>query len=275
MLCINKYDRWPITDIRVVDYLDINKYPEYQSTYLSSNKSLIFTTESNNLPIALLILTEGSPWILQSEIDTTQNRLYTKLRDRHKAEGCRTSIDDKIYDPRYRYIEGENEFNLLKENGILDLLRTNNQEVSTPANTFQDNHKLQENATYYSNIVYSDENLHYLTDYSHNLYQMSYVKWKLEWESFDLNRDTIYQSIEEISIPLWWQSTFNLVWLVNMLLTGFFFGIVNWVKALYQLIFNPPIKNTITVVWDNISDTIAIIFCFVKWAFVYIYEWIS
>ena len=255
----------------VVDYSKLSNYPSYKSTYLNNNRSLIFTTESNNLPLAQFKVTEGSPCIFHNEYDSTQNRKYLKLQDRHIVEGCLTALDDISYDERYRYVDNDNEYNILSYNGIIDLLRTSvKSNMDSSKNITNNNNEKYSDYSQYGNKVYSDKNLKYLYDYPHNLYQKSYAPWSYMWETLGVKRDFIYNKVQDIEIPLWWQSTFNQVCLINMILTGLFFGIANWIKSLYELIINPPIKSTAAVVWDNISDTIVILFCFIKCGFVYV-----
>jgi hypothetical protein len=106
-----------------------------------------------------------------------------------------------------------------------------------------------------------------------NLYQKSYIRWKIECEEVELTREAIYTKVKNVQKVWWWQSTFNLIWLYNMLIAGFIFGFVSWIVQLYTLIMQPETKNICLRVWGKMTNTIVISVSFIKIFFVYI--WVS
>lgn len=192
----------PINDIIITEDSELKNDPQYTRVNLGDHKSLLFTTSANFLPVVQFKLTEGLPCITEDEFDITENRYAYKLIDRSSNQGCLTPLNGEVlYDERYRLIDSESELSLYKENGILDALQAN------------PNYKAYE----------------YSRDYSFNLYQKSYIRWKLECEEVGLTRKSIYNKVSDVQQAWWWQSTFNLFCLYNLIITGFIFGLVDWI----------------------------------------------
>ena len=242
--CIESYDHCPITDIVIVDNEDVDKYSQYMQITLEFNKTLLFTSSYKAMPVVQFKLTEGTPWMFEDEYDVTKNRYRYKLVDQSEYKGWLNKLNDEnLYDERYRYIEGISEYDLFKDNGVLDVLNE-----QSKYNT----HK-------------------HSSDYKFNFYQKSYIRWKIACENVGLTREDIYQKVKNVEQAWFWQSLFNQVCFVNLIVTGFIFGIVYWIEWLYTIIFVPSTRNKWLAIWAKITNTIFILVSFVKIVFIYIW----
>lgn len=71
-----------------------------------------------------------------------------------------------------------------------------------------------------------------------NLYQRSYIPWGTECTNQNLTPEDIYDSIGDVYKVNFWQSTFNFVCLINILVAFLIFGIISWVITAYKMFFN-------------------------------------
>ncbi|CAI2365846.1 unnamed protein product [Moneuplotes crassus] len=242
-ICVKGNQKCPITDIIVTDDSSTINDGKYTQVELDDNKVLLFSKSADFLPVVQFKLTEGSPCITENEYDITKNRYVYKLIDKSTNEGCITPLNDEtLYDKRFRFIDGISEYDLFKDNGILDAMKSN------------ENYKGQE----------------YSRDYTFNLYQKSYIRWKLSCEEVGLTRQAIYTKVQNVEQAWWWQSLFKLFCLYNMLITGFIFGVVDWSKNLYDLIKKPASTHPCLEIWGKITHWIVISVSFCKIFFVYV-----
>jgi len=166
---------------------------------------------SGHLPVVQFKLTEGSPCINEEEYDFTPNRYFHKLAKDNSNKGCKTQLHEEVlFDDRYRLISGQNEVSMFSSAGIYKAM-------GNSSKIFKNN---------------------YAMDYQWNLYMRSYISWDSECEDKGLTRQAIHDQIKDVYTVNFWQSIFNFVSLVRVLLIYLLFGAINWSFSLYHMMFN-------------------------------------
>ena len=139
-------------------------------------------------------------------------------------------------DTRYRLISSQNEYDLFTDNKIMPLLKQNPE---------------------YNGDVYSK-------NYIYHLFQKSYVRWNIACEKSDLTRQRIYRKAMNVQNAWYWQSIFLITCLASLLVSGLFFGFINWWYSLYKLCAVTSQRSKLGKIWDKSTNIITIIFSFAK-----------
>lgn len=158
---------------------------------------------------------------------------------------CHNIMNSNItYDFRYRLVAWEDKYSLYIDN---DIVPPRKNKTAKPTR------------------------YHPYHDYSYNLYQKSYVRWKIEWEQVKLNRHMIYEKAINVETAWQWQNVFSVIWLFALVITGLIFGIINWIHNLCRLWSPAENRSKIGQIWDQVTNTIAIIFAFFKIGMIFIW----
>jgi len=110
----------------------------------------------------------------------------------------------------------------------------------------------------------------YSKDYMYNLYKKPYVKWKIECEEHDLDREKIFEETNDVEDAWYWQSILNIICMANLIITGIMLGVINWVLTLYRLTCATGPITRLGKIWDQTTNYIVIIFGFIELMLVFI-----
>ena len=133
------------------------------------------------MPVVEFKLTEGAPCIDREEYDDPEKSLFDKLLKENHNKGCHTILNgDVIYDERYRFITSEENFKI----------------ITHKPNSWPESWGIASTM---------------------NLYQRSYINWHLECYTNHLSPEEIYFNIGAIEKVNTWQSIFNIISLMNIL----------------------------------------------------------
>jgi len=187
-------------------------------------------------------LTEGSPCIDPTEFDYPEKSIFNKLLRTRYNLGCQTILNEKIiYDERYRYITSEANYVLFQ-----------NKSSSVPKN--------------------------WGVASTMNLYQRSYVNWSPECYLTHLSPQEIYEQIGAVSTLNTWQSIFNFVSLLNILIAFCIFGLISWIFTAYKLILKKPDNKymlwfgTLSTKWTTGMSILKILLVYICVSYIDKYE---